>query len=126
MDVCGSWTPVLETGADFVECCTSEDAGRGEGIGVLRAVMRAGVEPTCGLSSVGVDADGITDGVTIVTSHWNDEEGGASPTLAASSAAKKTAALCRQSEMVHPLARKRTKASGVPAWEAVTGARPPG
>lgn len=61
-----------------------------------------------------------------VTSHRNDDGGGASPILAANSAAKKMAVPCRQREMIHPLARKRTKASGVPEWGAVTGARPPG
>ncbi|ULA59333.1 MAG: hypothetical protein LZF60_120075 [Nitrospira sp.] len=93
---------------------------------MLRAVMRAGFGPVCGVSVVGDGVDGATDGVTTVTSQWNDDDGGASPSLAANSAAKKTAVPCRDSEMIHPLARKRTKASGMPARESVTGARPPG
>lgn len=81
--------------------------------------------------SVCVPGDATTRGVDgelliTLTSQWNDDDGGASPILAANSAAKKTAVPCRQSEMIHPLARKRTKASGVPGWESVIGARPLG
>ena len=77
--------------------------------------MREGCRTLCGFSMVGDNVDGAGEGVTTVTSQWNDEAGGANPTLATNRPAKKTAVPCRQSEIIHPLARKRTKASGVPA-----------
>ena len=93
---------------------------------MLGVVTRAGLAPTWGCSIVGDGAEGGADGLTTVTSQWNNDDGGARPILEANSVAKKTAVPCRQSEMIHPLARRRTKASGVPGWESVTGAQPPG
>ena len=92
---------------------------------MFRGAGWAGVEvAACGL---GDSTTGSVAGELLITltSQWNDDDGGASPILAANSAAKKTAVPCRQSETIHPLARKRTKGFGVSEWRAVTGARLP-
>ena len=57
---------------------------------------------------------GAAGGVTTETSQRNDDDGGVRPILATNRQAKKTAVPCKQSEMIHPLARNRTNASGVP------------